>query len=94
MPARRPRMGRATWLLAISEVFRRNTKVADRTLELSRSFLVDACRTLEVVLRHELGNSSGHGTDFRSAKRAYASLGSDVSSSTPAPCFSATSFTG
>ncbi len=77
-------MGSTTGLLAVSEVLCRDAKVADSALELGRRLLVYACRCFDVLLRHELGNSAGHGTDVCPGKRAYASSGLGVSFSTPA----------
>jgi hypothetical protein len=94
MAVRSPCMRRPTRHLTAPEALCRNTAMAKRTLELRRGLLVQECRTLEVVLRHRTGSSSGHGTGRSSENRAYATLGSLVSASTPAPYLNAASLTG
>jgi hypothetical protein len=94
MAVRSPCVRRPTRHLTAPEALCRNTAVAKRTLELCRGLLVQQRCALEVFLRHRTGSSSGLGTGRSSANRAYATLGSLVSSSTPAPYFNAVSFTG
>ena len=94
MPPRSPGVRGAARLLAIPEAIGGDTAMADRTLELSGGLLVQPRGVLEIVLTHSSRSSAGNGTGTSSEKPAYATLGSDVSSSTPAPCLSAVSFTG
>jgi hypothetical protein len=44
--------------------------VGDRTLELGGGLLVPESRSLQIVLTHRSGSSSGHGISASSAKRA------------------------
>ena len=69
----------------------RHAAVLECLLELAGGFLVEASRwPAGHRSRREARPETGLATS--SAKRAYATLGSDVSSSTPAPCRSAVSF--
>ena len=94
MALRGPRVGATARLLAGPEALGGNMAVRDRSLELGCSFLVAAGSSLEIVLAHRSGNSLGQEIGVASGKRAYASAGLIVSTSTPAPCRAATSLTG
>ena len=93
MAARCPGVRGAAWDELVAKVLRRDPAVPDRALELGRHLIVEPGRLLERLVA-QAGNSFGHGTGTSSPNRAYATRGSDVSSSTPAPYASATSFTG
>jgi hypothetical protein len=94
VPSGSPGMRCSTGLLDVSEVLGGNSAVPHGTLELGCCLLEHLRSSLELFLSHEPGNSSGHEIGTSSGKRAYASLGTVVSVSTPAPCASAVAFAG
>jgi len=91
MAACGPRVRRPARDHAAAEVLGGHATVLERLLELDGGFLVEAGGGIEGVAHG--GKSSGQWAGRSSAKRAYATLGSDVSSSTAAPCRDAASFT-
>lgn len=89
---RGPRVRRSPGDHAVTEVLCGDAAVVRGQLELVTGLLEEAGSVLPRVA-HD-GNSGGQGIGVLSGNRAYACAGSEVSSSTPAPCFSAPSFTG
>lgn len=84
MTARRPRMCGRTRDEPVADVLRGDPAMAGGALERDRRLVVRGGGGATVA--HVAGNSSGHGAgQGAEPKRAYATLGSDVSSSTPAP---------
>ena len=92
MAPRRPCVRRPTRNDSAAEVLGRHAAVLQRLLELAGGILVQASRRLQCIAHGR--SSSGAGTAASAEKRAYATLGSDVSSGTAAPCRSAVSFAG
>ena len=87
-----PTRGRPARNDAAAEVLGRHAAVLECLLELDGSILVEASGRLQGIAHGR--SSSGDGTAASAEKRAYATLGSDVSSGTAAPCRSAVSFAG
>ena len=92
MAACGPRVRRPARDHAAAEVLGGHAAVLERLPELDSGFLVEARGGMKSVAHGR--SSSGDGTAASAEKRAYATLGSDVSSATAAPYRSAVSFAG